>query len=646
MRKHITLQVVTFCTLFLLSLTFLPSNGVAADLNPAIQTALDKADTTLAIDLLNKEIELDPYYLNFYTLGRIFYERGQYEKAIGEFEKALDKKSKDLDSKYFLGLAYLKINKIEDAEKVLTEGLKKAKKDEKHRFENGIGLVELRKGIDIKEADLIKAKEFFGEADRHFRQALVDEPNNAEYHINLGDANFYNDVAPLAVLEYEKALELDTAGLEVYYHWAEACLELKDYNCAIEKLKVVLQKDSTHAPAWMRAAGIYFKAARSSRSRADRTNRFKETIGAYKKYLELSNAPCDSQHVRVYFELATSYSELNGFEDAADYYDKVLAIPMEPRDIYFYYGKALWGSKQYVKATDMLLKHIDWVAQQDDDYRSTIRDYELYQLIGDGYYYRKDKDFYKAIDNYKKSLADRPDQKRLVQNVATAYYFLKSYKQALDYYNKRIEMGIDEKYASVYKYAGYCAMYIANNTSADDGDEMLDEELDDEPAVVDTTNYYEVCAKNFEEYLKFDSTDVKILTALASTKLFQLSQCTEGVKYFEKILEIEPDNCDAKKSLGYAYFGGICTINYSKALNYLLAADKCIKATGENSGLDLSLLIAKAYHLRAADKLAKKQDANDDFKSAYNWYGTVLKYDANNPEAKKGQDDVRFEFVE
>ena len=41
-------------------------------------------------------------------------------------------------------------------------------------------------------------------------------------------------IPALAVGEYEQALQADTASTEVYYHWAEACLEMKDYSCAIE----------------------------------------------------------------------------------------------------------------------------------------------------------------------------------------------------------------------------------------------------------------------------------------------------------------------------------------------------------------------------------------------------------------------------
>ena len=48
--------------------------------------------------------------------------------------------------------------------------------------------------------------------------------------------------------------------------------------------------------------------------------------------------------------------------------------------------------------------------------------------------------------------------------------------------------------------------------------------------------------------------------------------------------------------------------------------------------------------LKPPTKAKEKQDANDDFKNAYTWYGKVLKCNPANQEAKKGQDDTRFEF--
>ncbi len=615
----------------------------ADDLKPEIEQALSSGDTTAAIDLLREQMELDKgYHYNYYILGRIFYDQERYQDAKQQFKTALDKKSKHWESLYYLGLTELKLEHLDEAKKIMEQGQKKAK-DEKHMFHNGLGLV-------------LMAMEEYVEADRAFRLALVDQPDNAEYHVNLGDANFYQGVPSLAISEYEKAIELDTASLEVYFHWAEACMEMRDFSCAIEKLQYVLSKDSSHAGSWQRAGQIYFKAARSARTLDQRTDRYKDALGSYRKYLEISNVQPDSAHVRAYFEMAMSYLGLNGFEDAVTYFEQVLNIPYEPRDVYFYYGKSLWGTQQYEKAAEALQKHLQWVEQQDDDYRTVIRDVELYTLLGDSYYYRKPNDFATAIMYYDKVIEIDSTNKRVLQNLGIANHALRNFGKAIHFYDKRIELGIDERSASVLKNAGSCALNIANRESGTDQDVDIDDidALDGgmvaapvEEYIDPEADYYQVAVNYFDKYLEYVPDDAKYLELAGQTALYQLSDCEQGVNFFQKLLEVDPANCVAKRSLGYAYFGGVCPKNYSRALNYLTDAYQCVaKESGECGDVDLTLWIAQCYHLRAAEKLEAKQDANDDFKNAFNWYGKVLKCDPTNQDAKKGQDDTRFEFVD
>ncbi len=614
------------------------SSVVPQDVRPEITDALSAGDTAKALNMIDGDISLDPSNpWNYYYKGMIHFNRAKYAEAAKLFETALDKKSKHYESLYQLGLCYLNMGQLDKAEKTMEEGRKKDKKN-KHRFEDGFGMVQL-------------ARENWQEADRAFRQALIEDSLNAMYHIHLGDANFYQGVPTLAIIEYEKALEVDTAGLEVYYHWAEACLEMKDYTCAIEKLRVVLTKDSTHAPAWMRAGGIYFKAALSSRTRQDRTDRFRDAIGSYKRYVELSGAQPDSSNVRVFFELAMAYTNLNGFEDAAENFEKVLSIPMEPRDIYFQYGKSLWYNKDYNKSAEMFLKHLEWVDAQGEDVVTGVDKSEVYQFLGDSYFYRDPKDFSSAVGYYKKSFDLNSDQKRVVQNLAVAYHSLKSYAQALEFYNKRIEFGMDSASSSIYKNAGYCALNLANGASGEEEDDIDDELGEEDPSgPIDngydpTVNYYQVAVDYLINYMEFNKDDVRVLEAIANTYLYQLADCTNGVKHFENVLLLDPNNCDANKALGYAYFGGVCTKSYTKALGYLIKAQSCFAAkSGECSDVSLMLWIAQAYHLRAVEKTEAKQDATDDFRNAHTWYSKCLKCEPNNKDAKLGKDQTEYEF--
>ena len=608
----------------------------ADDLKPTILQALNSGDTARAVELLEAEIDLDPgYHMNYFQQGKIYYERHQYAQARDKFQTAVEKKKKHFESLYLLGRCQLELGEIDEAEKTMSEGRKRARKFDVAQFENGFGLV-------------MMAREQYNDADRSFRAALIIDSTNAEYHINLGDANFYQGIPSLAISEYEKALQVDTASLEVYYHWAEACLEMKDYTCAIEKLQIVLQKDSTHAPAWMRAGGIYFKAAMSTRTRAERKARFMDAIGAYQRYLELSQAKPDTAHVRVYFEIAMGYVNVGGAEQAVKYFEDVLSIPYVPRDIYFQYGKALWGVQDYDKSGEMLEEHLVWLENPDNADATKIKPVELYQYLGDAYYYRKDKDYYNAIKYYRLSLDERPDQKRLLYNVAYSYHRDGQLGLALEYYEKRMELGIDSSKSGVYKNAGYCALSIADEGDAAEEEESLEEEDEDAavPSGIDpNVDYLEVGLGYLEQYLTFEPDDIKTAQLVAYSYLNRLSDCTKGVQYYLQVLEIEPNNCDAKKSLGFAYFGGTCTKNYTKALSYLLNAQQCA-AAAEGACADVSLItyIAQCYHLRAVQRTSDKSGASDDFQKANQWYIKCLNCEPGNQECKKGRDDTSFEF--
>ncbi|MBN1213085.1 MAG: tetratricopeptide repeat protein [candidate division Zixibacteria bacterium] len=612
------------------------ASSFGEDVKTHIREALDKGDTTMAIKFLREDMELDKgYHYNYYTLGRIYFAREMYDKAKEQFEIALEKKSKHYESMYYLGLTYIKLEQYDKALEIMKTGQKKARKIN-DMFDNGYGLVMMMQGN-------------YDEAVKAFMKALVDHDDNSEYHINLGDAYFNQGVPSLAAMEYEKVLTIDTGSTEVYFHWAEACFQMKDYSCTFEKLQAVLSKDSTHAPAWKRAGAIYFKAASSTRDRQERISRYRDAIGSYKKYLTLANVQPDSSTVRVFFELGMSYVNLNGFEDAVDYFDKVLAIPMEPRDIYFYYGKSLWGIQDFDKAATMLKKHIEWVAEQGEDYKTTVDDYELYQLLGDCFYYRKPNDFYTAVSYYKKSLEIYPEQKRLLYNTAVALHSLKKFGEALTYYDRRIELGIDSSSFNIYKNAGFCALNIAN-AETDEGeelDEMLNEGEDvasPDAGIDPNINYSDLSINYLKKYLEFKNDDVSVIMMIANT-YYQMSDFVNGVKYYEQVLTIEPGNCAAQKSLGYAYFGGLETKNYTKALRYLLDAQKCLaKSGGECSDVNILLWIGQCYHLRAVDTKNDAAQAKSDFKNAYDWYGRCLKCDPGQPDCKDGQNKVRFEF--
>jgi tetratricopeptide (TPR) repeat protein len=225
------------------------------------------------------------------------------------------------------------------------------------------------------------------------------------------------------------------------------------------------------------------------------------------------------------------------------------------------------------------------------------------------------------------------------------------------YYQKRIAMGVDSASSSIYKNAGLCALSLAGNSSADEGLGLSGDTTSAPPLLASTDtinfdsniNWNQVAAEYFVSYLQYNPNDAKVVQMLGTTYLYSLKNCAEGIKQFERLVQLDPSDCVAKRSLGYAYFAGSevgCPKNLSKSLDYLLDAYSCVsKAGGACKDPSLVLWIAQAYHTRAAERAKDdKAGSKADFKNAFDWYGKVLQCQPGNKDAQKGQDDVRYEF--
>ncbi len=617
----------------LLILVVLPTVSFSqGEIKQEIDAALKSGDTTTAVDLLQKDIKLDPSFgANYYILGRIYENQGKLKEAEEQYRLSFDKNGRYFEGLYALGLVQLKEGKKEEAVKNFSLGVKKAK-EMKASFYNGLGLA-------------YNASGKYDSAANAMYQAIVLDSTKAEYHINLGDANYNLKYYPIAVSEYEKALALDTGSTEVYFHLAEACLEMKDYNCALEKLKIVLTKDSTLATAWLRAGSIYYKAARSSRNGEEAKQRFMEAIGSYKKYIELIGGRADSTSGRAYYEAGMAYLLLGGYAEAKDYFGKVLSIPVEPKDIYFYYARAFQGIEEYDSALTYFNKQIEWAKNQGEDFKSGIGDDELFRRMGECY--ESKKDYQNTIEYFKKSLAIDSTQDRLYYSIAISYNYLTDYRDALIYYMKRIAMGVDERGWSIYYNAATSALYLAEKAQSQPsgGAPPVDSTSGPDPlAGVDLTK---LAASYLEKVLEFKPDNMKAASMLASVYLYQLSECGKAVELFQKVLAAEPDNCDALKSLGYADFSGLCPKSYSRALDYLNRALNCSvkKGVAECSDPNLLLWIGQVYEFRASDtRGSDKVASKKDYKAAFDWYNKVLKCEPGNKAAKDGIDRVKFEY--
>ncbi|MEE9443054.1 MAG: tetratricopeptide repeat protein [candidate division Zixibacteria bacterium] len=585
------------CILMIMAGVF-SSTIFAEEIDPRVTEALNNHDTTQAQILLDGIIKTDPSYAyNYFLKGKIFFAQGNYEDALDQFEITLDKKSKLYEALYLKGRVLLQLGKIDDAEKDFKKGIDKAK-DEKSWFHNGLGLVYME-------------REEYTRADVEFRRAIQIGPDQAEFHVNLGDANYFSKIYPLAINEYNQVIEMDTTNLDVYFRLARAYMVQNQYSEALDQLSVVLSRDTTYAYAWKEAGKLYTMAGLSARDQETKKQRFDEAIWSYGKFIELSN---DSTGGEVFFNMGRAYFNRGFYANADSAFSYVLSIGDVPSNIYLYLGRSKIILEEYQAGIDYLNNHIEWMKEQDTEWEP---DADLNRRIADAY---KDLDDHANAAKYYVTASElRPENSRYAVLAAISFHQIKEYADALTYYDRRIDIGPDD--ANIYLNASYCTLQLED---------------------------WEKSVNYLHRVVELDSTKTRAYLLLSDTYIRQLADCDNGILWTEKLYAKDTTSCDALITLGFSYFGTDCYTDYLKAIGYFKRALNCFKDKGmDNCGnANVMLYIAQGYHLYAADLLEKdkKEESRPFFKNAFDWYNRVLKCEPGNADAKKGKSDTEFEF--
>lgn len=162
------------------------------------------------------------------------------------------------------------------------------------------------------------------------------------YHLLMGslrmrreDALFYSPID--AMENYQEALKLDAANQRALMGYARACFVSEDYEQALEAYEQLLQQNPDHQGAQLNAAVCLTNLGR--------------TEEAQKLLYKLNYlAPDDVAVMRV---LAWTQTLGGKYEQAAKFYDKLLAIDKPQSSDMLNYGYCLWFSGDLNSAVSM-----------------------------------------------------------------------------------------------------------------------------------------------------------------------------------------------------------------------------------------------------------------------------------------------------
>jgi tetratricopeptide (TPR) repeat protein len=257
------------------SLTMLASAGRADTLKDA-RNALQADRLDEALRLFEKSAS-DGSAEGRAGVGQVWLKRRQYGKAMDAFVTAqkmdpilalpyygqgevlrAQGKATDLDRKFpeavlALGACQVELHKVADGVQTLSQGLKWGSKW-RPRFLVALGEAE-------------EARDSLRAAGIYYTQAREEAPQDAVPRKALGLFYLHRGTFESAVLEYQAAVDLDSADVELHYGLGQALFYAERYNEALEQYKSVVARDPEFAPGEFALGDLFYRSGAADRKR-------------------------------------------------------------------------------------------------------------------------------------------------------------------------------------------------------------------------------------------------------------------------------------------------------------------------------------------------------------------------------------------
>ncbi|MCL4306008.1 tetratricopeptide repeat protein [bacterium] len=219
----------------LLALLVLSCVGVAfaapnEPLDRARQLA-QRGDWENVVGLAEQAAQVDPKSVDAWHLwGRASLFLGDTSSAIGHYEKALSLDAKDTKSVVDLTTLYVSMDRLDDANRVVSNA---ESKDKKGKLDE----------IKASRALILGKQGKIGEATPILASATAKNPNNPLYPLMLARIYSNANVVQLAADNYDIAWNLDEGNPDIAFEYGQTLLTQKKYDDADKLFKIVQERD-------------------------------------------------------------------------------------------------------------------------------------------------------------------------------------------------------------------------------------------------------------------------------------------------------------------------------------------------------------------------------------------------------------------
>ena len=495
--------------------------------------------------LLQHQNDSAAYYLEQRTLldttnvqwqleaGTFFEEYlAQYDKAQSFFETALSHALKNGERNADVATCYDKIgsfsfgiNNISNIFKA-EEYYKKALEIRREIFGechpdvalsyNNIGVYYLHYGVKVYDGDQIYSSSEYSEsiAIDYIQKALeINKEVYGELHSAVADS--YNNIG-LALYETEFK---DSEALEYYK----------------KSLEIRKELNGERHPA---VATCYNNIGDVLRDQ----NKYSEALEYYKKSLEIRKEVFGERHPAVatcYNDIGSVLNKMGNYAEALECYKNALEIRKEIldefnldiSDNYLIIGDLLCAQGKYGEALDYYKKAY-WI-DKDDKYVSDMGyvPENRYMNMGSMLLERDDYYYSEALAYFQKVLEIRIERygecskevASMYYGIGVAFHHSGKYSEALEYYNRALEISTS---------GGYDVAYIY---------ESVGEMLREQGKYAEALEYYNKALELYNEKGVYDDTTVAFIYNVIGEMFYEQGKYSEALEYYNKALELCPD---------------------------------------------------------------------------------------------------------
>ncbi len=271
------------------------------------------------------------------------------------------------------------------------------------------------------------------------RQAIAQNPADAEAYFQLGVSYSNLDSVALAYENFMKSVELDPRkqplvennvkhNFAKHYKLGQSAFNRSDYEAAAREFGLATQADPRQAVAYYNLGVAY---ARLAQKKEDPSYREK-AVAAADRVLELQN-PSDANYIKALQLAGSELVRLGRPQDATERFRRLIDEDPSQFLVIENIGTDMLNRQEWEAAVVFLKMAAEARAKVDEE------DFTVYYNIGAALYNLRDENpaaVDEAIAYYQKALTLQEDEPQTLFNIAVSYVYKQDYAEAVSWLEK------------------------------------------------------------------------------------------------------------------------------------------------------------------------------------------------------------------